>query len=55
MGFEVKCSICECLFTTDSMRDASCPECGATVYDKDPNYDKWRNVPAIRVVGVVKK
>ena len=56
MPFEVKCSICGCLFTTDDgMKDTSCPDCGANIYDKDPNFDKWRNVPAIRVVGIVKK
>lgn len=55
MCFEVKCFICGQLFTADSMKDTSCPNCGATVFNKDPNYDKWRNVPAIRVVGVVKK
>lgn len=50
---EVKCSICGQLFTADGMKDASCPNCGATVFDKDDaNFDKWRKVPAIRVVGV---
>ena len=51
--FQVKCSICGQLFTADGMKDTSCP-CGATVFDKDPNFDKWRKVPAIRVVGVIR-
>ena len=54
MKFEVKRSICGQLFTADGMKDTHCPKCGATVFDKDPNFDKWRKVPAIRVVGVIR-
>ena len=52
--FEVKCFKCGHLFTATGMKDTKCPKCRATIYDKDPNCDKWRNVPAIRVVGVKK-
>ena len=50
--FAVFCSICGEEFTTVSMADCYCPKCHATIYDKDPRYDKWRCVPAIRVTGV---